>query len=310
VLNLDAYLQIAETVLRQMRRPMGPRAILNQAYMLDLVPAHLHGKTQHKTLQARISEDILVRRERSAFFRTGPGKFFLRECISDVSLPEEFREPFIGKRRVRELTTTNALSFQRADIAALGKPAQPISSQLVLDLAHSGRHQFVNPKDVDRTNVLLWAFVIVERADAVLSYRLGRYRENREAFLFKRSIGFTTLIDRDDATLFSSDGLGIVEGGIAATQIDLDIPTATAVAPELEFEAKLSHFVWSDTKAGSSELIAVIKFICPSWFEPTKRRLALNDLRWFPLSTRVNQIDDFDPWSQLVLEANQVAHPA
>jgi hypothetical protein len=90
---MDAYLDIAETVLRSLRRPLTPRAILNAAYKAGIVSDRLYGKTQHKTLGARLSEDLVQRNERSAFFRTAPGKFFLREFLSDTSLPEEYRRP-------------------------------------------------------------------------------------------------------------------------------------------------------------------------------------------------------------------------
>ncbi len=33
----------------------------------------------------------------------------------------------------------------------------------------------------------------------------------------------------------------------------------------------------------------------------TKRRLALNDIRWLDDLSSINDVDDFDPWSQKVL---------
>jgi HB1, ASXL, restriction endonuclease HTH domain len=83
---LDAYLQIAESILKIERRPLSARAILAAAYRHGLVPTHLHGNTQHKTLGARISEDIITLHDESLFFRTAPGRFFLREFLTDVAL--------------------------------------------------------------------------------------------------------------------------------------------------------------------------------------------------------------------------------
>ncbi len=59
-------------------RPMKPREILQLAYVHGLVPRHLHGKTQHKTLTARLSTDILRYKERSKFFDHGQADFSLR----------------------------------------------------------------------------------------------------------------------------------------------------------------------------------------------------------------------------------------
>lgn len=302
---MDTYLQIAQEVLRLARRPLSPKAILTEGFVLEIVPPHLHGKTQHKTLQARISEDILTRRDRSPFFRTEPGKFFLREFITDTSLPLEFREPFISKRRTRELPTSHALSFSLSDLAEIGEPATRISKSAILSLAQRGRHTYVDPSAVDTDIAVLIAFVMVGRGEDVLSYRIGRYREHRASFLFKRTVGFTTYIDREDANLFSEGDWGIVEGGVTAARIDLDIPAVPAFPEHSTGGAWLSHFVLSHHAKAASQLIAVINFECPAWFEPMRRRLAINDLRWFPRNTRINQWEDFDPWSRSVLQVEQ-----
>ena len=79
---MNSYLQIAQSVLQKSRQPLSAREILDAAYRLQLVPEHLFGKTQYKTLQARLSEDLLRNRKRTIFARTGPGRFVLREQLS------------------------------------------------------------------------------------------------------------------------------------------------------------------------------------------------------------------------------------
>ena len=58
-----------------------------------MVPLHLHRRTQHKRLGARIGEDIVAKRDKSAFFRVAPGRFFLREFLTDESIAEGYRQP-------------------------------------------------------------------------------------------------------------------------------------------------------------------------------------------------------------------------
>jgi len=65
--------------------------ILRAAYDLQIVPRDLYGKTQHKTLQARIAEDILRNRGRSEFVRTERGRFFLRSLLADASMSRRFK---------------------------------------------------------------------------------------------------------------------------------------------------------------------------------------------------------------------------
>ncbi|WP_405051821.1 HTH domain-containing protein [Sphingomonas sp.] len=110
---------MAEAVLRRARTPLTTRQIMDIAFLSDLVPAHLHGFTQYKTVGARLSEDILHLKRKSRFFRTKPGRFFLREFISDRTLPLEYRTPIVAARRRRQLRRKNVASLDFAAIESL-----------------------------------------------------------------------------------------------------------------------------------------------------------------------------------------------
>ncbi len=298
---MDTYLDIAVTVLRAARRPLSPRALLAAAYRNNLVPAQLYGKTQHKTLQARLSEDIIARRDHSLFFRTEPGRFFLREFLTDTTIPEEFRLPFPTRRRIRELERGPALAVDCEALKSLAEVNTPISPDKVFDLLKADRFRYEDPKSKHETSVFVRSFVCVHRKEEILTYRLGRYRDNRDTFLLKRSLGFSTLVDIDTHTLFNQGDFGIVEAGVRATKIDLDIPDAVA---DGGIEGAVKFFIWSRQASEISDLLAVIHIECPAWFEPVKRRLALNDVKWLDFRAPVNSIDDFDPWSKTVLSAD------
>ena len=141
---MDSYLELAEIVLREERRPLTARALLKRAYKLQIIPANLYGKTQHKTLQARISEDILGRRDRSRFFRTAPGVFFLRDFLNDATIPPKFRSPIVARRRQRELPVKNALSLNSENLASLRlKQSQPEKSSIGTFL-HNARCYYID----------------------------------------------------------------------------------------------------------------------------------------------------------------------
>jgi HB1, ASXL, restriction endonuclease HTH domain len=143
---MDAYLKIAECVLEDERRPLSPKATLDIAYDKKLVPVHLHGKTQHKTLQARICEDIVERREHSPFFRTQPGRFFLRKFFADEDLPEEFRVEFPARRRIRELVRGPALAMEYTTLKEVAPENTPISTTKILDLLHADKFCYDDPR--------------------------------------------------------------------------------------------------------------------------------------------------------------------
>ena len=51
---------IARRVLQEARQPLSAKEILQVAYQMQIVPPDLFGRTQHKTLQARLFTDILT----------------------------------------------------------------------------------------------------------------------------------------------------------------------------------------------------------------------------------------------------------
>jgi hypothetical protein len=301
VKRLDSYLNIAETVLAKARRPLGPREILRQAYTNQLVPTHLFGLTQHKTLGARLSEDILLRRERSAFFRTVPGQFFLRRFLTDASLPENYRTPIVARRRERELQRGATLCVSAADVSETHGEDFAVSAKFVLSLLRSNRFHYLEGKERTADDIIVWSFVVIARNTKVLTYRIGRYRDGRDPFVQKRSIGFFRPVRDTDRTLFDQKDHGIVSSGVRTASLDLDLPQDVMRDEEYRARSDLSCFLFHKSTTGVADLLALIRFECPEWFEPTKRRLAINDLQWLDLKTPINYIDDFDPWSQLAL---------
>lgn len=299
---VNSYLQIAKQVLRQARRPLAPQAILDLAYLLDIVPAHLHGKTQHKTLQARLSEDIVKNRKHSAFFRTEPGVFFLSELLTDETLPKSFRTPIVARRRVRELTGDLALCVSKRKLQRL-MPVSGIAQKRAILSTFSGRDfHYRNPKSEAAKHAFVWSTAVVRRRHQILTYRVGRYRDQRDSFLLKRSVGFSALVEAKDRSLFSTDEFGIAESATNAAKIDLDIDGPNSENPRHVDEVSLQYFLVRHQEEEMSELVGVVYFECPDWFEPTKRRLAMYDVQWLDLRNPINDLSDFDPWSQAILK--------
>jgi hypothetical protein len=300
--SLDSYLSLAESVLRGARRPLTPRQILSRAYLDKIIPKHLYGRTQHKTLGARLSEDILLRRERSIFFRTNPGEFFLRQFLADTSVPEKFRIPIVARRRERELQRGALLSFAVSDLIQAVGDRTSYAVTTILKLLRLNRFHYVDARAPRTdTDAVVWSFVVISRKRKVLTYRIGRYRDGRDTFLTKRSIGFFRPVREMDRTLFDLADHGIVSSGVRAASIDVDLPMNVISDEEYRERSQLNCFLFHKTDNHAADLLALIRFDCPDWFEPTKRRLAINDLQWLDLDTPVNYVEDFDPWSQLAL---------
>ena len=284
---------------------MSARAILRMAYAQDLVPPHLFGRTQDKTLQARLSEDILNNKDRSAFFRTAPGKFFLRRFISDSTIPKKYRREMIARRRTRDLWRGPALGLARNFLEELSVGNRRLDATSFLQTTYEvGCFDYVDPSNPPPSVSLVWAVAIIRRRNLVLSYRTGRYRDDRDSFANRQSFCFASLVSEDDQTLFGMRSFGVLEAAVQAASVDLNtsmLHQDSWCQAGNHFRHRLTDLIWRQASA-ASEVLAVVEIEAPDWFEPAQARLSINHLRWINLDVRPNNLDDFDPWSQSLIE--------
>jgi hypothetical protein len=300
---MDAYLAIAEKILLQTRRPLGAREILRIAYPSGKVPRHLYGKTQHKTLGARLAEDILERGDRSLFYRNEPGRYFLTQFLDDETIPSQYRQRFVARRRRRQLAQPKPLALTLRDLPAPNRD-RSIPVEAILDLLIRGIYHYPSStKTAGPEDVIVWSFVIVARGSRVLTYRHGEYREERDSFRNRRAIGFYAPVLEGDRTLFDLDDHGIVHRGISTISIDLGLTTQVDLVGPGSRIATLESFI-TLSEPGRTSLLSVIRFEAPEWFEPYARRLAINDLQWIDFAIPRNHAEDFDPWSAAVMAAS------
>lgn len=301
---VDSYLDIARTVLQAARRPLNAKAILEMAYEGGVVPVHLHGRTQHKTLQARLSEDILHHRETSAFYRTEPGQFALKTFLDDPGIPQEWKAPFPARRRTRDLKRPHTLGVRKPFAQAIG--ARVVLFDAVFRRAEAeGAIAAMHPDHLDEQGYCaIWTFSVVRRAEYVLAYRVGRYRDDRDAFADRRSIGFPGALAADDVSLFSHDRLGVVDCATTVLKYDLDLSLATFDGTGSDANASrplIDGVIAVEGLEGALDVVVILSWFCPDWFEPTTRRLSLNEPHWICSNTRPNDMNDFEPWSAQVL---------
>lgn len=248
---------------------------------------------------ARLSEDILRRREDSRFYRTAPGRFLLKELADDPSIPPELRRPIVARRR-RQLVQKRSLTFDLAVVSGIEQPEHVVDRCLVLDLIEHGKYHYsTSARSRSPNEIVVWAFMIVVRSGHVLSYRQGHYREDRDTFMHRRTIEFYTPVADVDLNFFDQSDHGIVSSGVRALATDLDMQdceTWSAMAGS----STLLSFVCSEADS-IRDLLAVVSFSCPDWLDPISKRLAINNLEWLDLRISLNNHDDFDPWSRAVM---------
>lgn len=300
----STYLQIARQVLFTQGTPLSARDILDIAYATRLVPASLFGQTQSKTLQARLSEEIRRNGDQSPFVRTEPGMFFLRELIpNDEAVLRE--TIFSARPRVLDLNAGRMLTIRKEFIRGGSHPLVPMAT-LLDDLRRHGRFLSQREFEADKRVVKVKTFVLVARGDYLLTYRLGKYRSHGNSIGLGRSIGFGSPVRERDHDLLDANQMGILNSGLheIASVLGMSpyIVRLTMRDGLIQPHSFLHHF----DDQYLETLHAILVFRCPDRFEPTRKRLAINELRWAHVQDSPNDLDDVEPVSRALLESRAV----
>lgn len=294
----DAYLELAYTVLEQARAPLSPKEIIKRAYLQHLIPPHLHGKTQHKTLTARLSVDILNLRERSEFFRPWPGRFFLSKFMDDESLPKDYRTPVIARRRARQLKREYSAYASAVDLEVF--KLQKLSRAEFARLVASDFVQYAMSGAVPEDAFQIWNFSFVKKEGKFLRYISGRYRN---AYFLKseesKTIGFLSPLSQQDRTLFDNKYHGTLGSSITNVVMDLDL-YQTRYLGDIESHSKFLGAVIVEADDVPA-ILAVSEVRLPPGCPVMTRKLSMNDLAWIGQSTLRSEMTKFEPWSESVV---------
>lgn len=197
---MNSYLKMCQAVLSKSRQPLTAREILEAAYRLQLVPDHLFGKTQHKTLHARLCEDILQNRNTSHFVRTAPGRF----SLASNTLPGDRKVNYVAPRRAYQLKQFDVLCADRSELdSSVLIDAAPVNFELV---AHWFRRQVpLRVAEKDPSLVFLRLFIMIGSTNGLLTLTALKGSPYGRG----RSIGILGLVKGSDADLFSEEPYGI-----------------------------------------------------------------------------------------------------
>lgn len=302
----DAYLNIAETVLGMERRPLRPREIVQLASSAELLPWHLHGPRQDKTMHARLSEDVARNPENSRFYRTAPGVFYLQKMRSDPTTPEAYREQYLAPPRRKELRRQLFFAMKVSDVAPLAKP-RSVDIPHLLALLEAGAYSyrpFLQIKESADT-VLIHSFVVIVKGDSVLSFRCGKFFPESDPLYGRRSIGLGGAVASDNNDFLYNSMHGIIESGIGELGYGIGLPRRLAERARYEEQVTPQVAVYLDPDFLSPPVLQVVlRYRCPVEFEPSKAALSVNDLRWISAHHPGNDLQDYDETSRYLFAHN------
>lgn len=294
----DSYLQLAEEVLRARGKPLSAKLILFEAKRFGLLPEHLSGSTMHKTLQARISDDINILRKKSRFYRVGIGKYFLRELSQDTTLPISMRRESEPKGRVRSIRNSRLLHSQNPSRRSNTKLLESKSALAWI----KERNAFKFAGDLNDGEVLVGTFTVVRVNGSVLLYQLGKfshfYTDNCQK---SSSIGLRSYIDEFDDDIFKVAELGMDFAAVREVMRNLEVTIDGAKVDDRYFRQNmkvLGAVIEDETK--SLFFIVQVLLQLPSPYEiKFLKRKDVRQPRLLPLEG-VNQLE-LDELSRLVL---------
>ncbi len=206
----DSYLEAAQVVLRARGKPLSAREILHEARKYGFLAPHLHGATMHKTLHARLSEDIVEHRFRSVFYRTSPGVFFLRELSNDPNMSSKITNEFFATRRQKSFRRQRVLCAPMQLVSGLPSPTNNVS--LFLDIFESEAASYVAKKIANSSHNLaqLATFCSVILNNDILAHHVGVYASVIDYYSARPTVlGFKSYVSEFDLDLLNDDRIGL-----------------------------------------------------------------------------------------------------
>ena len=288
---MDSYLDIAASVLKEVRRPLGARQILKTAYQLSIVPRNLFGRTQHKTLQARIAEDIKNERSKSMFMRTERGRFFLRSFLSDPTIPSGYKREYPARPRADQLRNFDVLCFPKSeDFDA----CESLLDKHLLDTTPMFNRR-LSEVAKDSNYIFLRTFVITAKSNEIVVRRSANNCGQFGGNAILGSMGFVTSEDRN---LFSGDVHGYEESSIRTISEQFALNSGDIGLVRRSRLIRLLALISSPDPISDNSIAAVFVCNCPKQFDPISRYVGGGSLYWHPILSGFNNLDALDPWSR------------
>jgi predicted NUDIX family phosphoesterase len=324
----QTYLRVAEVVLAKALTPLKAREIVDRGIEQGLFGDHVMSRTPEKSMQARLSTDILSRGQSSRFARTSKGRFTLRSKldenqggnVSGTGSPIEYlaerrtlRTPKEEVLCVREEAFHKLLTFQGIDT-----DSNEILSQLLRDrqLEYVARSE-AESKDNAKQFI---TYVLVQCGQRLLFFKRSYLSRAAEFLRGSKCIGFGGHVTAADKDILSREDHGLAWCARRELSEELRLPERVRLPKRLEESGNSDHSTLKlfqnvplerlailnddSSEVGRRHVAVVYRAWLTDWDQ--MRRLHKGDssikgLGWIDLSNDTVDIAEFEYWSQLCL---------
>lgn len=286
---------------------MKAHELIELAYENRLFSDKFFGETPHKTMQARLSEDIVRKGENSVFVRIQPGTFYLRILLSAAH--NQQLEIFEAPRREPPPSSENVLVFPAALLEKIGR-FQGIKrhwkkiAKIVLNVESTSYLNRMIAEDTDSLKQVL-TYILVMRGDKLLSFKRGRYNRAVDFLRGAQCVGFGGHATEADLTVFDPGYMGLRANAARELREELHLPRKDLVRLDNGEGLEVVGVLNDDSSAvGKRHFAFILRYEVsddPSWDTPERGESSITQLRWIDLSSPQLQLRNFEYWSQLCL---------
>jgi len=336
----QTYLRVAEIVLANALRPLKAREIVERGIERGLFGDHVLSRTPEKSMQARLSMDILKGIGRSKFVRTQRGLFTLRSTLArsvDVGNKSDGTAPiseYVAERRVlrtpkEEVLCVSDVAFREVlTFQGIDTDSGPILDRLFYDnnVLYVSRTEAEARDDAKQ----LVTYVFVQCGQRLLFFRRSYLSRAAEFLRGSKCIGFGGHVSAADADIFSLPDYGLAACARRELIEELHLPDevearqtrrrveerpSAGSAPRIPNLPTMRLFYGiplerlgvlnDDSSENGRRHVAIIhRAWLPDW--TVARRLqkgesSIKGLGWIDLSKDTVDISNFEYWSQLCL---------
>jgi predicted NUDIX family phosphoesterase len=327
----QTYLRIAEIVLGKSRVALSAGEIVERGIDQGLFGDHVMGRTPQKSMQARLSVDILYKGRSSRFARTARGRFSLRTLIDPrgdngtTVLGNESPTEYVAERRVLrtpkeevlcvpDTAFREVLTFQGIDTDANSILGRFLNTDSTVYL---GRAEAETRNDAKQ----FITYVLVQCGQRLLFFKRSYLSRAAEFLRGSRCIGFGGHVSAADLDMITRSDFGLSFCARRELAEELYLPEAgkrrRQPAAEIDHPNKgtiglfqtaplerLGVLNDDSSEVGRRHVAIVYRAWLPDWNIAKKLRKgdsSIKGIDWIDLSKDTVEINEFEYWSQLCL---------
>jgi len=326
----QTYLRVAEIVLSKALSPLKAREIVERGIEQGLFGDHVMGRTPEKSMQARLSMDILGKGHQSGFARTSKGRFTLRsKLVSESHLRDEngsSPNPTVEYQAERRVLRTpkeevlcvsedgfkDVLTFQGVDTD---------STEVLKQLLQGDHLHYIARSEAETRNDAkqFITYVLVQCGQRLLFFKRSYISRAAEFLRGSKCIGFGGHVSAADKDILShsdhglsycarrelSEELHLTEGLKRRAHEGSSIPDYQTQKLFQSVPLERLAVLNDDSSEVGRRHVAVIYRAWLSDWEQARRiqrgDSSIKGIGWIDLSKDTVDIAQFEYWSQLCL---------